>query len=110
MPPMAPEPETGVQFCNPVKSLRDMTPEEIFGKVRDKTVRAGEKAKEFGGKTINSIQEKLSNVEIKEGAKHVGEQISTKAKGIWEVFSTKVGELREKKEESDVKIEEKKEG
>ena len=96
---MAPDPEVGREFSRPVKAKHEITPLEVFEKVKGKTVMAGEKALEMGGKAYHKIQEKIVSGELKEGAKNVGEAISTKAKGIWDTLSTKVNGMRESKKE-----------
>ena len=80
---MAPDPATGRQLCNPVKSLAEMSPEEVFDRVKNKTVEAGGKVVDLGGKAINTIHDKISNGDLTEGAKSVGEKITNQAKGIW---------------------------
>ena len=38
-----------------------MSPEEVLETVKNKTVEAGGKVYDFGGRAINTIQEKISN-------------------------------------------------
>ena len=65
MPPMAPDPEVGKQSCKNSKNLTEMSPEEVLETVKNKTVEAGGKVYDFGGRAINTIQEKISNGQIK---------------------------------------------
>ena len=58
---MAPQPEVGRQFCKYNKKLTEMSPEEVLETVKNKTVEAGGKVYDFGGKAVNTIQEKINS-------------------------------------------------
>jgi hypothetical protein len=69
---MAPDLQAGLEYCKPVRSPNEFKAADVLDKVKNKTVRAGEKVYETSSKAFNSIQEKFKSGEVKEGAKHVG--------------------------------------
>ena len=93
---MAPDLETGKEYVRSVKALGDMTPGEMLETVKNKTVHAGEKAVELGGKAYTSIHDKIASGELKQDAKNMGSTISTSAKGLWGSITNKIsGEPKE---------------
>lgn len=99
MAPMAPDVEVGREFAHPVKKLTEMTPSEVFDQFSSKAKRAGESAITFGGKVFSKIQNKFTSGQMKEGAVHIKESISTNLKGLWHSLSKKgdnsIQELKE---------------
>jgi hypothetical protein len=64
---------------------------------------------EYGGKAISKVHDKFTSGELKEGAIHMGESISTTAKSLWHKITSTVDTLKAKELQEEIAETEKKE-